>query len=62
MIAAIYSAIEEFGSSGVPSGHLYAAVMGKINLDNYNAIIEVLVKVGKITNKGHLLTATKWNQ
>lgn len=62
VIAAIYLAIEEFGPSGVPSGHLYAAVMGKMGLETYNDIISALVETKKITNSGHLLIATKWTQ
>lgn len=48
-------AIKELGE--VPSGHLYASVMGYTDIHTYNTIIGLLVKAGKITNKGHLL---KW--
>lgn len=51
-------AIQEAGVDGIPSGHLYAIVMQYMNLDQYNMIINSLVKAGKITNKGHLLKAT----
>lgn len=54
---AIFSAIKEAGEAGIPSGHLYAALMGKMTLDQYNQFIEALVNTGKITNNGHLLKA-----
>lgn len=55
--ALILSAIKEAGPAGVPSGHVYAVLMGKLSLDNYNAIIRGLEKLGKITNRNHLLKA-----
>lgn len=42
----------------VPSGHLYARLMGIVSLDTYNAIISALVKAEMITNRGHLLEPT----
>jgi len=48
------------GSSmgGIPDGHLYAAVMGIVNLDVYQATIRALVGAGLVTNRGHFLAAT----
>lgn len=44
------------GEDGIPSGHIYAALMGQgITLNSHNAIIGALVKTGKITNTNHLL-------
>ena len=54
VVAIIADAIRELGS--VPSGHLYAQVMGHMTLDNYNAIIASLVGTGLVQNNGHLLT------
>ncbi len=56
IVEALSEAIEGLGE--VPSGHLYAVVMGKINLDTYERIIDLLVSVGCVTRKpGHVL---KW--
>jgi hypothetical protein len=40
----------------IPSGHLYAAVMGKCTLEEYNAALAILKRVGMIRESGHLLT------
>lgn len=56
-VDAIYEAIKLAGEAGIPSGHLYAMVTGKMSLDIYQTIISVLEEKGKINNKGHLLTA-----
>lgn len=53
--AAILEAITAAGDRGIPSGHLYAMLMDKMDLDSYNKFIEALAKHGKITNEGHLL-------
>ena len=44
------------GNDGIPSGHLYAAVMMYMNLDTYHAAIALLVKSGLVKQSGHLLT------
>lgn len=55
----ILDAITEAGTRGIPSGHLYAALMGHMNIDTYNVIIEALINTGKIKQSNYLLTATK---
>lgn len=52
---AIAEAIRELRE--VPSGHLYARLCGSVDFDTYTRVIALLVKVGKISNTGHLL---KW--
>lgn len=54
VVLAVGSAIKELGS--VPSGHLYARLMGQMSLETYTKIINILVKTGAVTNEGHLLT------
>jgi len=54
-VFAVRDAIKELGE--VPSGHLYAQLMGDMSLDTYNQIISLLKKSGKVTESGHLL---KW--
>lgn len=52
----IYEAIES-SPNGLPSGHLYAALMGMMPLGLYQTLIDGLVGAGRITNNGHLLKA-----
>ncbi len=39
----------------VPSGELYARVMGHVDLDGYNKIIDLLKNTGLVTESAHLL-------
>jgi hypothetical protein len=52
-VHAIAEAIRELGQ--VSDGTLYAALMGKLNLGQYQAIIAILVKAGLVSNFGHEL-------
>lgn len=56
IIAAISEAIR--GLKSVPSGHLYAQVMGHMTLDTYNGILGILTRAGLIEVKNHLITWT----
>jgi hypothetical protein len=50
----IAGAIRELGR--VPSGHLYARVMGSLSLDQYNKVIGILKKAGLVEETaGHEL-------
>jgi len=40
----------------IPSGHLYAAVMSKMTLDQYHACIAVLVRGNLVREQYHVLT------
>lgn len=51
---AIRDAIQELGS--VPEGHLYAHLMGQMNLVEFTFYIDLLVKAGEITRTNHLLS------
>lgn len=51
---AIAEAIRELGQ--VPSGHLYARVMGTLDLTAYRAVIRTLVNAGLVSDSGDLLT------
>lgn len=53
-VAAVAEAIQELKE--VPSGHLYAQLMGVMDLRTYNAVISALKKAGLITESNHLLT------
>ena len=54
IVKAIAEAIRALGS--VPSGHLYARVMGCLSLSQYNQVIGILKKQGLVEEKYHELT------
>ncbi len=56
----IVDAIAIADDEGIPSGHLYAMLMGKgMSYESYAVMIEVLVKAGKITqDKFYVLRVT----
>ena len=53
-IMAIGDAIRDLGS--VPSGHLYAQLMSKLDLATYERIIKTLKDAGLVTESNNLLT------
>jgi hypothetical protein len=53
----IAEVINKAGEFGVPSGHVYAAVMSIMSLDDYNVVISALKKGGYVSESGYLL---KW--
>ena len=55
-MGAIASLIKEVKS--IPSGHLYAQLMGKMSLDQYNDLIATLQNAGLVSLKNDLLTYT----
>jgi hypothetical protein len=55
IVTAVADAIRELGE--VPSGHLYANLMSKLSLEQYEQVIGVLKSTGLITeSNAHLLT------
>lgn len=54
IVLAVGEAIKELGS--VPSGHLYAHLMGRMSLETYTKVIALLVKVGAVKEENNLLT------
>jgi hypothetical protein len=54
IVAAVAEAIRELGS--VPSGHLYAQLMGRIDLATYTKIVDTLKNAGLVAEKSDLLT------
>jgi len=53
--AAVGDAIRELKE--VPSGHLYAHLMGRMSLESYNGCIRILKQAGLVEEHNHLL---KW--
>jgi hypothetical protein len=51
---AVAEAIKELGQ--VPSGHLYAALMGQMSLDDYNAVLSMLRRQKLVRVNNHLVT------
>ena len=54
-IVAIYEAVHDLG--GIPNGHLYAHLMGRLTLDQYNQIIDYMVRNKLLKNENNYLTA-----
>ena len=54
VVVAVAEAIRELKS--IPSGHLYARLMDKLSLDQYNSIIGLLKRQGLVSESNYLLT------
>lgn len=53
-VKALADAIRELGS--VPSGHLYAHIMGSVPLESYQAMLDILKQAGLVSEGGtHML-------
>lgn len=57
IISLIHDCIKDAGEQGIPSGHLYSMLMGRLSLDTYQGILSVLLKAGKIKESNHVLTS-----
>ena len=53
IVAVVAEAIRELGE--VPSGHLYARLMGHLSLEEYQAIVGALKQTKLIEEKHHVL-------
>ena len=51
VFAALYEAVKA-SPRGAPGGHLYAAVMGHLTLDQFNQFMSALCKSGKVRRSG----------
>jgi hypothetical protein len=53
-------AVAEIGEIGLPSGYLYAHLMGQgVSLDEHETIVGAMVKMKWATKTGHVLRATE---
>ena len=59
VLDAIQEIITAAGPQGVPSGHLYAMLMGYMDLNTYQTMIDLMVKAGGITLTHHVIRATE---
>ena len=57
VVDAIYDVIKASGPAGIPSGHLYAMLMGKVGLSQYQGLIAILLNDGRVKQSNFLLTA-----
>ncbi len=53
VVAAMGRVIQHVGS--IPSGELYARLMDKINLEQYNYLLGLLLSTGLVEQKNYLL-------
>jgi hypothetical protein len=53
LLAAVAEVIRTAGE--IPSGHLYAAMMGKVDIHTYNAMLRMIKGSGLVVEKNHLL-------
>lgn len=56
LIRVIADVIKEAGPNGIPSGHLYAAVCGRLSLGTYQAIIAKLKVLYLVRESNNVLT------
>jgi hypothetical protein len=59
VLKTIAECIKAAGAMGLPSGHLYAMLMGSMDIDTYNQYIGMLKKAGIIAESNYLLTYIK---
>jgi hypothetical protein len=57
VLTLMFEAIRLAGETGIPSGHLYAALMSKMDLDTYDSAIRTLKELKMITEVNYLLKA-----
>lgn len=57
-LAAILEALDAAGDNGAPEGHMYAAMMGRIDLTDFQGLMSIAEEVSLITRKSHLATIT----
>ena len=57
-IKLLADAIKESGTQGMPSGYLYAAVMGMASLEVYQSYVDIIKNAGLVVEKNNLLI---WN-
>jgi len=55
ILDAVQEIIEAAGPSGIPSGHLYAMLMGHMDLQTYQSMVGLMVRAGGVTLENHVL-------
>lgn len=54
VVAAVVETVKEIGS--IPSGHLYAQLMGRMNLETYEGIINTAKRCNLLKEENNVLT------
>jgi len=63
MNAVVKAILECIPPEGMPSGHLYAALMGRMSLDQYQNMIGALKALGALTEERYWLSrGPKYNE
>lgn len=57
-LSIIETLAEKSEGTGLPSGHIYAALMGLVGLSEYQGIMAGLEHVGLVNVSNHYVTAT----
>lgn len=50
----LVSTVKEMGAGGAPAGPMYAALMSKLSLNQFNTMMDTLVKHGYLRQEGHV--------
>ncbi len=56
MLLAVAEAIRAAGKDGIPNGHLYVMLIGRVDANGYEAMIRTLKNAGLVTERANLLT------
>lgn len=54
VVVVVRNTIRDLGA--VPSGELYAHLMGYMSLETYESIIQLLLDAGVVTSSNHVIT------
>lgn len=58
VMTAILTTVSDAAPGGIPSGFLYAVLMGVTDLGHYQSILATLKSSGYVEERSHFLTAT----
>jgi len=54
LLGVMLDTVKEMGAQGAPAGVMYAAVCGRMNLNQFNAVMGALESAGKVRKAGHV--------
>lgn len=54
VLCAFLDVVREAGTLGAPAGPVYAAVMGRMTLEQFEMIMGALVATGRVRRSGHV--------
>ena len=52
ILCVMLDTVKEMGAQGAPAGVMYAAVCGRMNLNQFNAVMGALESAGKVRKEG----------